>query len=162
MACDLYEARLGLVQNGAQRLGIHIINTKAGDAAALQSDTMADRVLCDVPCSGLGILRRKPELRYKDDLGLSALPELQYRILCRAASFVRSGGRLLYSTCTLHPRENHDNVQRFLAEHEDFVPCPLSLPEGMTRGISEPDNELTLLPPLHGTDGFFISMFQRK
>ena len=101
MACDLYEARLGLVQNGAQRLGIHIINTKAGDAAALQSDTMADRVLCDVPCSGLGILRRKPELRYKDDLGLSALPDLQYRILCRAASFVRSGGRLLYSTCTL-------------------------------------------------------------
>ena len=162
MACDLYPARLRLVENGAERLGIDIIKTKACDAADLSADSMADRVLCDVPCSGLGIIRRKPELRYKPDLGLSELPAIQYRILCRAAMFVKSGGYLLYSTCTLHPRENNGNAQRFLAEHEDFVPCPLGLPEGMRRAIAEQDNELTLFPHRHGTDGFFISLFQRK
>lgn len=162
VACDLYEARVGLIKQGAERLGIDILTTQVCDAAVFDSDLKADRVLCDVPCSGLGILRRKPELRYKDDLGLDELPAIQYRILCHAASFVKSGGILLYSTCTLHPRENNDNARRFLAEHPDFRACPLSLPSGMTRGIEEQDNELTLLPALHQTDGFFISLFQRK
>ncbi len=162
IACDLYEARLGLVRSGAERLGISIIRTKACDAAAFESDISADRVLCDVPCSGLGILRRKPELRYKADLGLDELPEIQYRILHHAAGFVKSGGVLLYSTCTLNPKENNRNAERFLAEHQDFAPLPLMLPEGFQRGIPEKDNELTLLPHLHGTDGFFISLFKRK
>lgn len=162
VACDLYEARVGLIRQGAQRLGIGMIETQTADAAVWDSDLQADRVLCDVPCSGLGILRRKPELRYKDALGLDELPAIQYRILCHAATFVKHGGMLLYSTCTLHPRENNDNARRFLAEHEEFMACPLKLPDGMTRAFEEHDNELTLMPPQHQTDGFFISLFQRK
>jgi len=162
MACDLYEARLGLVQNGAQRLGIHIINTKAGDAAALQSDTMADRVLCDVPCSGLGIIRRKPELRYKEELGLDTLPDIQYAILCNSAKFVKTGGILVYSTCTLNTWENNENARKFLEEHEDFEAYALKLPDGIKRGVEESENELTLFPHINGTDGFFISAFRKK
>lgn len=161
-ACDLYPARLKLVEDGARRLGISIIRTEQADAAKKLPDIKAESVLCDVPCSGLGILRRKPELRYKESLGLQELPEIQYRILCRASMCVKSGGRLVYSTCTLNPSENHGNVQRFLSEHEDFVPEPISLPKGVRRGIEENENELTLFPHLCGTDGFFISLFRRK
>lgn len=162
VSLDLYSSRLGLVNSGAGRLGIEIINTKACDASAFDEKIKADRVLCDVPCSGLGIIRRKPELRYKPDLGLDELPGLQYRILCNASRFVKSGGRLLYSTCTLNPDENGRNVQRFLDEHEDFVPSELKLPKGVSSGIDESSNCLTLFPHINGTDGFFISLFQRK
>ena len=162
-ALDLYSSRLGLVSGGAERLGIDIIKTIACDAAGFDTDIKADRVLCDVPCSGLGIIRRKPELRYKTELGTEELPELQYRILCNASRFVKSGGRLLYSTCTLNPAENSGNAKRFLGEHEDFVPVPLSLPERIKRGISgEDESMITLFPHINGTDGFFISLFQRK
>ncbi len=162
LACDLYEARLGLVQSGAQRLGIHIISTCPCDAAEWEAPFQADRVLCDVPCSGLGILRRKPELRYKPDPGVTALPEVQYRILCQASRFVKSGGTLVYSTCTLNPEENNRNAARFLREHEEYRPLKLPLPENFPRGLSEESYELTLFPSLHGTDGFYISLFQRK
>ena len=161
-ACDLYEARLRLVKNGGERLGIHIIQTACGDGCELSFEEEYDRVLCDVPCSGLGILRRKPELRYKDDLGLSTLPEIQYRILCNASKYVKKGGMLLYSTCTLNPAENHQNAERFLQEHKDFCAAPLKLPEGIRHGIAEEVNELTLFPHITRTDGFFISLFQRK
>ncbi len=161
-ALDLYSARLGLVKNGAERLGIDIISTRACDASGFDGAVRADRVLCDVPCSGLGIIRRKPELRYKSDLGLEGLPELQYKILCNASRFVKSGGRLLYSTCTLNPDENEKNAERFLGEHEDYIPVPLTLPEGIERGKDERENMLTLFPHINGTDGFFISLFQRK
>ena len=161
IACDKYESRLGLVKSGAERLGITIIQTMAGDAA--KSDFVnADRVLCDVPCSGLGIIRRKPELRYKPDLGLSELPQIQYDILCNAARFVKSGGYLVYSTCTLDPAENNDNARRFLSEHGDFSPVSISLPEGIERKYEEEDNELTLFPEKNGADGFFISLFRKK
>lgn len=162
-ALDLYSARLGLVKSGAERLGIDIINTAACDAADFEMDISADRVLCDVPCSGLGIIRRKPELRYKNDLGTEELPELQYKILCNASRFVKSGGRLLYSTCTLNPQENTENAERFLDEHRNFEALPLELPEGIVRGIKdEKENMITLFPHINGTDGFFISLFQRK
>lgn len=159
---DLYEARLRLVRNGAARLGITILQTVVCDAAEYDFGIMADRVLCDVPCSGLGIIRRKPELRYKPDLGLQALPETQYRILCHASRYVRPGGMLVYSTCTLNPAENGDNVRRFLTEHPDFAPQPLRLPDGLQRGIPEPDNELTLFPHLNRTDGFFICGLRKR
>ncbi len=162
LSCDLYQSRLSLVKSGAQRLGIDIITTKECDASELDADISADRVLCDVPCSGLGIIRRKPELRYKKDLGLEALPELQYKILCRAAEYVKSGGKLVYSTCTLDPAENSGIVRRFLSEHTDFCPEQIVLPEGIKRAVEEEENELTLFPHISGTDGFFISLMQRK
>ena len=167
IACDLYAARLGLISSGAKRLGIGIIRTHEGDSSKLcaadgESLPLADRVLCDVPCSGLGIIRRKPELRYKTDTGIDTLPQLQYEILCSAAAFVKSGGLLLYSTCTLNPAENNRNARRFLDEHDDFEACPITLPYGLERAVDERDSELTLFPHKHRTDGFFISLFRRK
>ena len=161
ISCDLYESRTGLVEKGAERLGINIIQTMTGNSAETDFP-MADRVLCDVPCSGLGIIRRKPELRYKDDLGLDTLPDLQYAILCNSAKFVKAGGVLIYSTCTLNPWENNENSRKFLQEHEDFEPYALNIPEGIKRGIEENENELTLFPHVNGTDGFFISAFRKK
>lgn len=159
---DLYDHRLQMVRQGAERLGISIIETVAGDMSELEELPPADRVLCDVPCSGLGIIRRKPELRYKNNLGLDTLPDLQYLILCNVSRFVRSGGLLVYSTCTLNPQENGENIRRFLREHTDFLPEPLTLPAGCSRRIDEPENEWTLFPQSGGTDGFFISLIRRK
>lgn len=162
ISCDLYMQRLDLVREGAERIGIDIIETKACNAAEYKDFPRADRVLCDVPCSGLGIIGRKPELRYKNDLGLDNLPDLQYFILCNCAESVESGGLLIYSTCTLDPAENGLNIRRFLSEHEDFQPYAIKLPDGIRRGIDEPENELTLFPQINGTDGFFISIVKRK
>ena len=161
-ACDLYRSRLRLVENGAKRLSIDIIKTLEGDSSKLSLDFCADRVLCDVPCSGLGIIRRKPELRYKKDFGFDSLPEIQYSILCRAAELVKSGGLLVYSTCTLNPDENNLNASRFLEEHSNFEAEKIILPKNIKRGIDEKDNELTLFPHINNTDGFFISLFKRK
>lgn len=161
-SCDLYPARLKLVSEGAERLSIKNIVTIPCNAAEYHDFPNADRVLCDVPCSGLGIIRRKPELRYKNNLGLDTLPNLQYLILCNCSKFVRSGGILIYSTCTLNPKENGENVRRFLSENKDFEPYPIKLTKNIVRGIDEPENELTLFPHLNNTDGFFISVFKRK
>lgn len=162
IACDLYEHRCRLIEDGAHRLGIDIIETRAGDFRDISDLPEADRVLCDVPCSGLGILRRKPELRYKEDTGVSSLPDIQYEILTAAAARVKPGGVLVYSTCTLDPAENGENVRRFLSAHGEFEPYALTLPQGIVRGTDEPENELTLFPQLCGTDGFFISALRRK
>lgn len=161
IACDLYKARAGLIENGAKRLGIDMIQTVVGDSCQM-GFPMADRVLCDVPCSGLGIIRRKPELRYKEEMGLDTLPDVQYAILCNSGKFVGSGGILIYSTCTLNPWENNENARKFLAEHDDFEEYALKLPDGIKRGIEEKENELTLFPHINGTDGFFISAFRKK
>lgn len=161
VACDLYENRLQLVAKGAQRLGITIIETCAGDAAQNQSLPQADRILCDVPCSGLGIIRRKPELRYKEDTGAQTLPAIQYAILSHCAGFLKKGGTLVYSTCTLNPAENDGVIRRFLEEHSDFAPAELELPQQVQRRIPEPSHELTLFPRKEGTDGFFIAKVVR-
>ena len=161
ISCDLYEARAGLVKKGAERLGIDIIRTVTGNSAEMEFP-VADRVLCDVPCSGLGIIRRKPELRYKEELGVDNLPDVQYAILCNSAKYVKSGGILVYSTCTLNPWENNENARKFLEEHEDFEAYALKIPENIKRGIEENENELTLFPQINGTDGFFISAFRKK
>ncbi len=162
IACDLYEHRLRLVEEGARRLGIGIITAYAADSSKNTELPEADRILCDVPCSGLGIMRRKPELRYKSDTGAEALPAVQYDILCSSAAHLKSGGVLVYSTCTLNPAENGDNIRRFLEDHEDFEPFPLVLPEGIARTVEEPENEITLFPSPDGSDGFFISAVRRK
>lgn len=159
---DLYKSRLNLVNDGAKRLSLDIISTKDFDAAKVDNLPEADRVLCDVPCSGLGIIRRKPELRYKNNLGLDTLPNLQYLILCNCSRFVKKGGLIIYSTCTLNPMENNMNVRRFLDEHNDFEPVKINLPKNIKRGFEENSNELTLFPHINNTDGFFISIFKRR
>ena len=162
ISCDLYEHRLGLVEDGAKRLGIDIIETMCGDMSEAENLPKADRILCDVPCSGLGIIRRKPELRYKSDTGVNTLPELQYKILENCAKALKSGGILIYSTCTLNPAENGNNIRKFLREHGEFEMYPIILSDKIKRLLDEPENELTLFPEREGTDGFFISIIRRK
>lgn len=160
-AYDLYQHKINLIDKTAKRLNIDIISTQVKNAETDESDLLADCVLCDVPCSGLGIIRRKPEIRYKKDLGLNTLPQIQYNILCNSAKNVKIGGTLVYSTCTLNPKENGDNALKFLDEHKNFQGVNIDLPMGFIRTIEEPNNQLTLFPQTNGTDGFFISVFKR-
>ena len=160
-AFDLFDHKLKLLRDGAQRLGISVLLASKRDGAAGAALPLADKILCDVPCSGLGILSRKPEIRAKEDLLPSDLPDLQYQILCRSAQYLASGGTLVYSTCTLNPAENGENARRFLREHPDFRGVPLTPPDGVARAIEENAWELTLMPHTAGTDGFYIAVFTK-
>ena len=114
-------------------------------------------MLCDVPCSGLGIIRKKPDIRYKDPAALAGLPAVQGAILANASRYVRPGGVLLYATCTLLPEENRGVTEVFLEERRAFQKEPFSLP-----GLGEAaDGELTLWPQRHGTDGFYICKMRK-
>ena len=159
---DIHSHKLKLIDDGARRLGIDIISTAQRDASSNDIPLPeCHRILCDVPCSGLGILRRKPEIRYKTDTNIDILPKLQYSILCMSASSLARDGILVYSTCTLRTCENADVVNRFLKEHPDYRPEPLILPEGFERQIAEDDHCLTILPGVYNTDGFFIAKLRR-
>ena len=163
LAFDMFEHKLRLINSSSKRLGINIIKTAIRDG---ENDKTAlplgDCVLCDVPCSGLGIIRRKPEIRYKLDTSLDKLADIQYRILCNSSQYTATGGVLVYSTCTLNPKENGNNADRFLQEHKDsFEPIEIKLPKGIQRGIDEPSNQLTVFPHKGNTDGFFISVFRK-
>lgn len=157
---DLYEHKINLINETANRLGIDIIDAQVRDALSKELPlNECDRLICDVPCSGFGIIRRKPEIRYKKATIIDNLPELQYSILCANADALSIGGVLVYSTCTLCDEENIKIVDRFLAEHRDFAPQALNLPKGIHRFIDEPEHTLTLLPHKNMTDGFFIAKF---
>ena len=159
---DIYEHKLKLIKASAKRLGISNIETGIRDASDTDSPLhMSDRILCDVPCSGLGVIRRKPDIRYKEDTGMESLPELQYRILECSSKYVKPNGILVYSTCTLNKSENNANAMRFLDAHPEFQPLTLNLPVGIIRTIDESDNCLTLFPHTNGTDGFFIAAFKK-
>ena len=159
LAFDLHKKRAGLIAEGAERLGLTIVSAGENDAKVF-SDTIpqADRVLCDVPCSGLGVIRRKPEIKYKDLAEFERLPDIQYEILDTCSRYVKPGGVLVYSTCTVSDAENRDVVQRFLKEHTGFEPAPFG--EGLGRFASE--DMLTVLPSYFGSDGFFIAKLTRR
>ena len=159
-AFDMYEHKVKLIHNGAYRLGIKNISAEVRNALEKNDMPLADRILCDVPCSGLGIIRRKPEIKYKENLGFKELPQLQYDILCNCSKYVRKGGRLVYSTCTLNPEENELNVKRFLSEYSEFKPLNITLNSGIIKKIDSMENAVTLLP-CESNDGFFISLFER-
>ena len=156
---DLHAKKLPLIESGAQRLGITIIDTAVCDGRKFipELETAADRVLCDVPCSGFGVLSKKPELRYKDPKVSEALPDIQLAILENACKYVKRGGILVYSTCTIFPEENEGNVRRFLDRHPEFSLLPFK-----TGALSVPSGYITLLPDEYPTDGFFISKLVRK
>lgn len=158
-AFELQESRVPLIAKAAERLHLTNITASQGDASVYRSDIpMADRVLCDVPCSGLGVIRRKPEIRYKQPDTFSDLPAIQAAILETASHSVKVGGTLLYSTCTIRPEENETVVAQFLQQHNDtFVPIPV-LPE-LGTDFAEP--MITLLPDLCNSDGFFMAKMQR-
>lgn len=159
-ACDIYSHKLEKIQEGAARLGLSIVQTSLQDAAELREGWMeeADFVLCDVPCSGMGIIRKKPEIRYKDAEETEALPEIQTQILRNCAQYVKPGGTLVYSTCTILERENESVIHAFLQAHPEFETVPVTHPVFRT----EENGMITLLPSIHGTDGFFIAKLRRK
>ena len=144
---DLYESRVKLINEGAERLGLDIIKARVADAS-VYDETLpkADRVLCDVPCSGLGVIRRKPEIKYKKKAETEGLPEIQRAILGNAARYVKAGGRLVYSTCTLNRAENEDVAEAFAAENTEFTLVEMK----------------TYFPGENGGDGFFTALFERK
>lgn len=156
---DLHENKLSLLRRGAETLGITILEAACRDArkpdpARCES---ADRLLCDLPCSGTGVLWKKPELRYREEESVSRLPALQLEILLASADCLRRGGEMVFSTCTLRKKENEDVLSSFLAVRPDFAPLPFTV-----GGLSAPDGRLTLFPDTHGTDGFFIAKLRRK
>ncbi len=159
-SCDVHEHKITLIEKGAERLGLTCIHALQQDATEFcpHWEEQYDTVIADVPCSGLGIIRKKPDIRYKDLSAAAELPALQQRILDNAARYVKKGGLLLYSTCTLVRAENEDVVETFLRAHPDFTTEPLPLPASL------PQNEtgmLTLVPGEYDTDGFFICRLRR-
>jgi len=129
LACDLHENKLKRIREGADRLGLACIRAEAADGRTFRPEWGArfDVVLVDAPCSGFGIIRKKPDVRYKKPDDLFALPVIQRAILDNAARYVRPGGTLVYSTCTILPEENEGVSDSFLAEHPDFCRTPFSL-----------------------------------
>ena len=158
-ACDLHENKLVRIRQGAERLGVTCVETAAADGRNFRPEWQEafDTVLADAPCSGLGIIRKKPDVRYKKADDLFVLPVIQSAILENAARYVKPGGILLYSTCTILPEENEQITDAFLAEHSDFARETASLPAP----IVKVEGQLTFWPQRHGTDGFYICRMKR-
>ena len=147
ISCDLYEQRVGLIKSGAERLGIDIIKPMTADACVYNEDFgVFDCILCDVPCSGLGVLRRKPDIKYKPESDFTELQKLQYRILENAARYLKKGGRILYSTCTLRREENEKLVNSFIMEYNGFHKM----------------YEHTYFPHIDKTDGFYCALLTKE
>ena len=151
IACDNHRNKLPLIEEGAARLGIRIIETRCRNSSIFdpELERTADRVLCDVPCSGLGVIAKKPDLRFKEPDDIATLPETQYNILKNCSSYVKPGGLLMYSTCTLRASENEEVIRRFLIDFGDsFTLC--------SHGTR------TFMPDTDDTDGFFTALIHRK
>ena len=156
LSFDLHDSKLKLSDKSAARLGIDVITAEVRDGRVCDESLIgqADRVLCDVPCSGLGVIAKKPEIRYKSLADFKRLPEIQLAILENCSQYVKVGGTLVYSTCTVLPEENGENVAKFLASHPEFSPVDFQIGDVASEG-----GMLSLSPDLHGTDGFFVAKF---
>ena len=147
-ASDIYKRKLNIIEAEAKRLGIKNIETKAWDATRIDSSMVqkADRVLVDVPCSGLGVVRKKPEIKYKKRTEeIDLLPRKQLEILSASAEYVKPGGIIIYSTCTINPYENQRVIASFLKKNTKF----------------KKEEAVQLLPNINGTDGFFICKMRK-
>lgn len=147
LSFDLHKSRVSLIEQSAARLGILNVEAGINDASVFNCKIgKADKVICDVPCSGYGIARRKPEVRYKELDTVKDLPAIQTKILSASANYVKKGGRLLYSTCTLNERENEDVVEKFISYNKDFSVMQMK----------------TFFPGENDGDGFFYCVFERE
>ena len=160
-SCDIHAHKTELIAKGASRLGLTNMTVCQQDASQPVSEWVGqmDAVIADVPCSGYGIIRKKPDIREKDPDTMVSLPALQLAILNNQAKYVKKGGLLLYSTCTLVRRENEGVVEKFLKANPEFCTEKLPLPANF------PTNEsgmLKLVPGQYDTDGFFICRLRRK
>ncbi|MDO4608525.1 MAG: 16S rRNA (cytosine(967)-C(5))-methyltransferase RsmB [Clostridia bacterium] len=146
VACDLYDSRVQLIKSGAERLGINNIESIKNDATVFNDDFgMFDAILCDVPCSGLGVIRRKPEIKYKNINEYSDITAIQSKILETTAKYLKPNGRIMYSTCTLRKCENEAIVNGFLDKHSDY----------------RVKYQHTFMPHRDGTDGFYCALLQK-
>lgn len=159
LAFDLHDSKLSLIRSGGERLGIDIIRAAAADGRSFipELEETAHRIICDVPCSGYGVMAKKPEIRHKHPDASARLPEIQYDILENSCRYLRRGGVLVYSTCTLLDEENDGVIDRFLAAHPEF--CLEGFRAG---GLEAPEGRVTLAPDTHGTDGFYIARLIRR
>ena len=155
-ARDLHKNKLSLIETGAEKLGITVIETGVQNASVHNPEMpQFDKILCDVPCSGLGVIAQKPDIKRKNPSDIERLPTVQAAILCESAKHLKSGGVLVYSTCTLNPRENADVVDAFLAENKDFSLVPFEV------GGVRSDGKAELFPHIHKTNGFFIAKMKK-
>lgn len=157
-ASDLHQNKLSLITKSAQRLGIDIINVKEQNAKknVEEYNGKFDRVLCDVPCSGLGIIFKKPDIKYKDINSIKSLPSVQFDILSNCSKYVKIGGILVYSTCTIVKEENEDNIALFLEQNPCFEVVDFEI-----GGVKSQNGMYTFLPHITGTDGFFVAKLKR-
>ncbi|MGN8967396.1 16S rRNA (cytosine(967)-C(5))-methyltransferase RsmB [Intestinimonas sp. HCP28S3_D6] len=161
VSCDIHAHKKTLIDAGAKRLGITCLTSTVQDGKAHRAEweETFDLVIADVPCSGLGIIRKKPDIRYKDPAPLSGLPVVQAAILENVSTYVKPGGVLLYCTCTLQTVENEDIVITFLERHPEYTLEGFALP-GPVGEV--PEGMVTLWPQRHGTDGFFFAKLRRR
>ena len=154
LSCDIYAEKIKKIRDGADRLGLSIIKAMENDAMEYKAKLgQFDRVLCDVPCSGLGIIGRKPEIKYKDPKEFDGLPPIQMDILEASANYVKAGGILTYSTCTVLPEENINIVTDFLSRHKDF--------EAYEQAEHTSGWYSALFPNMKHSDGFFIATMRK-
>ena len=160
ISCDIHEHKIKLLNAGADRLQISILQAMVHDARSFEPawENAMDVVLADVPCSGLGVIRKKPDIRYKSLEDTSKLPQIQRDILNNVCRYVKCGGTLIYSTCTILKRENENIIKQFLENHPEYQLEPFHLPEKLGGTCS---GQITLLPSVHQTDGFFICKLRR-
>lgn len=145
-AFDLYEHRVALIKKSAERLELYNIKSSINDALVYNENIpFADKILCDVPCSGFGIIRRKPEIRYKNLDDIKELPQIQYDILNTSSKYLKNNGRIIYSTCTLNKKENEKVVGKFLNDNANFKLI----------------NEITVFPSENSGDGFFYAIMEK-
>lgn len=156
-SCDLHDKKIRLISEGAQRLGLSCINAFLHDARE-PFYRQYDAIIADVPCSGYGVIRKKPEIRYKPLEDSASMPAIQAAILENLSQYVKPGGVIVYSTCTVLERENEDVVKAFLSAHAEFSAEGFTLPNGETAA----DGYITFWPDIHGTDGFFVSKLRRN
>ena len=161
-SCDIHPHKMELIQAGAHRLGMECISTQPLDGKTCKEDFLDrfDLVIADVPCSGLGIIRKKPDIRYKDPKPLAGLPGVQRAILENVSRYVRPGGALLYATCTLLERENEAVVNSFLEKHNHFTLDGFQLPGPFKKEAA--GGMVTCWPHRHGTDGFYFAKLRRR
>ena len=159
LSLDLHSSKLSLITEGARRLGLNNITARQCDATEPISDMLGtfDKVICDVPCSGLGVLGKKADMRYsRSRCDIDALPSLQLEILEKSVGYLKPCGEIIYSTCTLNPQENEEVVNTFLSRHSDFELVPFELENG-----EKCQGMFTFVPHIHHTDGFFLAKLKK-
>lgn len=161
ISCDIHGGKLPQIQRAAERMGVSIVTTMENDGTILREEFREafDAVIADVPCSGLGVIRKKPDIRYKDISSMETLPAIQQKILQNAAAYVKPGGQLLYSTCTILKRENEAVVEAFLQQNPTFRGTALSLPEALSE---QTPGMLSLYQGIHDCDGFFLCRMRKN